>query len=116
MNVTEAPVIRRRGESQRDRYGGFAVFGLRPTHHGCFSTMKTRGLANLHTLTDDELRRVIGSAALDVYEAGVIFGDYELDFALGTLELLRNERQRRERKTARNNGEPRPATKLGFLS
>ena len=73
--------------------------------------MKTIGTANLHLLTDENLQRCIGNAALDVYEATHVLRESALvDFALETLATFTDERSRRlgiDRSTA--------TTKVGFL-
>lgn len=70
--------------------------------------MKTRGTANLHLLTDDELRSMIGATALEIYEAHVFFGNDEIDFAVGTFEKFAEERKRRA-------GTSTTTNKVGFL-
>lgn len=57
--------------------------------------MKTIG-THVEVLTDADLRTYIGALALDVYEAVLIdMGNYEVAFAVGTLERFTAELQRR---------------------
>lgn len=61
--------------------------------------MKTRGTADLHRLSDNELRHLIVNAALDIHEAS-LYGLVEFQFAIGTFDRFREELLRREREPA----------------
>lgn len=58
--------------------------------------MKTIGTGNLTALTTADLRSYIGALSLDVYEAIVLdLPDFDVAFALGTLDRFRVELERR---------------------
>lgn len=56
---------------------------------------RTRGTGKISDLSDGMLDHMIQAQALDVYEASLLFGPAEFDFACDTLIRLLDERARR---------------------